>query len=212
MCFLPASKLERYGISASSLRRHADNGTIKHARFKGCGKRLYEVNSVLSFLGLQHQEVKEKKAYIYCRVSSTKQKDDLERQCSDLQQLYPDHILVKDVASGLNYKRRGLKALLDKCLRGMVSEVVVMHKDRLVRYGAEIFEFIFEKTGVKFVVHRQSAPSNEDELAQDLLAITTVFCARHHDRRAAENRRKRRRQQNRVEDRTEAFLQTTEDA
>jgi predicted site-specific integrase-resolvase len=212
MSFLPASKLAHYGISASSLRRHADNGTIKHARFKGGGKRLYEINSVLSFLRLDQQEVKEKKAYIYCRVSSTKQKGDLDRQCADLKQLYPHHIVVKDIASGLNYKRRGLKALLDKCLRGVVSEVVVMHKDRLARYGVEIFEFLFEKTGVKFVVHRKSAPSDEDELAQDLLAITTVFCARHHGRRAAENRRKRRRQQDRVEDSIEAFLQTTEEA
>lgn len=175
MSLLPASELKHHGISVSSLCCHADNGTIKHARFKGGGKRPHEVDSVLSFLGLDQQEVKEKKACIHCRVSSTKQTGDLERQCSDLQQLCPDHILVKDIVSGLNFKRLGLEALLDRCLRGVVSGVVVVYKERLARYGVEIFEFIFEEIGVKLVVHRQRAPSNEDELAQDLLTVTTVF-------------------------------------
>ena len=70
---------------------------------------------------------------IYARVSSHKQKDDLQRQVQALQEAYPGHKVYQDICSGLNYKRRGLKRLLERVQAGDVSEVVVAHKDRLAR-------------------------------------------------------------------------------
>ena len=103
------------------------------------------------------------------------------------------HDVIRDVGSGLNFKRPGLQALLEQVHRGTVSEVVVRHKDRLCRYRLELLEWIFKKAGTKLVVlsHEQEASSTK-ELADDLLAITTVFVARHNGQRSTENRRKRK--------------------
>ena len=146
--------------------------------------------------GCDQQE--EKSRIIYARVSSSHQKKagDLQRQIDDLAQVYPEHEVISDVGSGLNYKRRGFKAILDRVHQGMVDEVVVRHKDRLCRYGLELVEWILEKAGTRLVVLSQSADQEPDatrELADDLLAITTVFVARHNGQRSAENRRRRKR-------------------
>jgi len=133
---------------------------------------------------------------IYARVSSVHQQEDLQRQIQDLRTAYPNHTVLSDVGSGLNFKRKGLQTLLERVLRGVVQEVVVMHKDRLCRYGVELLEFVFKETGTKFVVHGQDEEANDTrELADDLLAITTVFVARHNGRRSAANRRRRKRAQ-----------------
>jgi predicted site-specific integrase-resolvase len=93
---------------------------------------LYCLDGVLALLGRNQSS---KRGYIYARVSSTKQRPDLDRQCTDLQEAYPEHVLVKDIASGVNFKRRGMQTLLEQALKGMVSEIVVLHRDRLARLG-----------------------------------------------------------------------------
>ena len=89
-------------------------------------------------MGLSSQENQEtKKGIIYARVSSSHQKaaGDLQRQIDDLKAVYPEHEIISDVGSGLNFKRIGFKTLLERVHKGTVSEVVVRHKDRLCRYG-----------------------------------------------------------------------------
>jgi predicted site-specific integrase-resolvase len=61
--------------------------------------------------------------YIYARVSSAKQKADLERQKQLLLNQYPQYELVSDVGSGINFKRAGLRSLLERSRRGLVKEV-----------------------------------------------------------------------------------------
>lgn len=137
-----------------------------------------------------------RKSYIYARVSSIHQKKDLDRQIEDLREAYPDFEVVSDIGSGLNFKRKGLRTILEQCFEGMVKQVVVMHKDRLCRYGTEILELLFKKTGTKLLVHSKFDEidhNNTQELAEDLLAITTIFVARHNGQRSAENRRRRKR-------------------
>ena len=146
------------------------------------------------------KEQEKKARIIYARVSSSHQKKagDLQRQIDDLKQTYPGYEVISDVGSGLNYKRRGFKTILERVNKGLVEEVVVRHKDRLCRYGLELVEWILEKAGTRLVVLSQSAEQTPDatrELADDLLAITTVFVARHNGQRSAENRRRRKRAQ-----------------
>ena len=157
-----------------------------HLRTPG-GKRLYRVGGVAALLGVADSNTI-KRGYVYARVSSIKQRPDLDRQITDLQQAYPQHVLVKDIASGVNFKRQGLRTLLERALAGMVSEVVVMHRDRLARLGYDLLEFIFSKVGVRLVVHsRDEGVEEERDLADDLLAV-----ASHNGRRAAANRKRRR--------------------
>jgi len=182
----------RFQVSNNTLKSWAEKGLVPVLRFPS-GKRLYSVPHLTALLG-QVREVTAKEKIIYARVSSEKQRPDLERQVAELMTCYPDHLLLSDVASGINFRRRGLNTLLDRVLDGQVSEVVVMHRDRLARFGVDLIEHILGRAGTRLVVHRQGdAPDGTTELADDLLAVTTVFVASHNGRRAAENRRKRRR-------------------
>ena len=81
----------------------------------------------ISLLHLQQEKTK----IIYARVSSNHQKEDLQRQIQDLQTAYPTHKLIRDIGSGLNYKRKGFQRLLEFVHQGTVEEIVVTHKDRL---------------------------------------------------------------------------------
>ena len=107
--------------------------------------------------------------------------------------------LIQDVASGLNFQRTGLLALLDAIEAGSVATVVVAYKDRLARFGIQLIERTFRKhqTTLHVVsrdedVHR----SAESELAEDLLAVCNYFVAKNKGRRAAANAQRRREQQN----------------
>ena len=115
------------------------------------------------------------------KVSSEHQRDDLERQITDLRQRYPGHEIISDIGSGLNWKRRGFVTLLERIYSKGVEEVVVTRKDRLCRFGSELVEWIFEKNGTRLVVLGSEIYTNDSEygeLAEDLLAIVTVFVAK----------------------------------
>jgi putative resolvase len=164
------------------------------------GKRLYHIPTIRALLGDHGAPEKKTVCVLYARVSSPQQKaaGDLQRQIEDMQEAYPTHEVISDVGSGLNFKRPGFKALLERVHQGTVTEVVVRHKDRLCRYGRELVEWIFAKAGTRLVVLSATPASTESdrdharELADDLLAITTVFVARHNGQRSAENRRRRK--------------------
>jgi predicted site-specific integrase-resolvase len=121
---------------------------------------------------------------IYVRVSSAKQKPDLERQTAFMRHRFPNHRVVSDIGSGVNFSRRGLRSILDACMRGAVSEVVVAHRDRLARIGASLVEYIITQSGsVLKVVEDRSCNGCPEELAEDVLAVLTHFTARHNGKR-----------------------------
>ena len=160
------------GVHANTLRRWADEGKIRYIRTAG-GKRLYDCSSV-------EQNSSTKKNYCYCRVSSSKQKDDLERQVQFMSERFPDYTILKDVGSGLNFKRKQLLFLLEECAMGRVGTVVVAYRDRLCRFGFELLEWFFSKNSVKLVVLEQQELSPQQELVADLLSVITDFSSRIH--------------------------------
>ena len=128
----------------------------------------------------------------YARVSSSKQKDDLVRQVEDMKKLYPGHSVITDVGGALNFKRPGFLSLLEKVSSNLVEEVVVLHKDRICRFGFELVDWICSKHNTTLIVHNKHGPGdNQRELADDLLAITNYFVAKNNGRRAADNKRQR---------------------
>lgn len=155
----------------NTLRKMADDGRIETIRVSG--QRRYNVDA---FLGLQQRQ----SVICYCRVSSYKQKDDLERQVSFMRGKYPDSEIIKDIGSGLNFKRLGLKAILERAMRGDRLHVVVAHRDRLARFGSELIRFVIESNGGKLVVLSEDSLSPEQELTKDLLNIIHVFSCRMH--------------------------------
>jgi predicted site-specific integrase-resolvase len=191
---------KEYGISSATLRLWAEDGRLEHIRMPG-GKRIYSVTGVTSLLGQRTTTTTNTDKYgiIYARVSTSKQHGDLERQISDLKEAYPGYQLIQDIGSGVNFKRHGLQTLLERVLSGMVKEVVIMHRDRLARIGYELLEFVCSKAGTRIVVHGEDEGAyDEHDLADDLLAVTTLFVASHNGRRAAANRKRRREEKAKV--------------
>ena len=97
-----------------------------------------------------------------------------------MREQYPSAEVIKDIGSGLNYKRKGLKTLLERAMSGDKLKVVVAHKDRLMRFGFELVEWIVQRNGGEIVVLKQTNLSPEQELTADLLNILHVFSCRLH--------------------------------
>lgn len=126
--------------------------------------------------------------YIYTRVSSKKQLDDLSRQIEYIQTRRPEYnsyTLVSDVTSGINFKRKGLQTILDSCLHGIIGEVVIAHRDRLCRFGFDLVKIIIEKSGGKItVLDDEKNKSSEQELAEDLLSIVHIYTVHKWEKEA----------------------------
>ncbi len=91
----------------------------------------------------------------------------------------PTFIKLIDFGSDINFKRKGLRTLLERILRGDKLRIVVAHRDRLARFGGEVIQFLVEQNGGEVVVLNETVyGSPEEELTADLLAILHVFSCR----------------------------------
>ena len=98
--------------------------------------------------------------------------------------------IISDLGSGMNYNKRGLKKLLQKILNGDIGRLVLTHKDRLLRFGAELIFSICEERQIEIVLVNQGVePSFEEELAADVLEIITLFSARLYGSRSRKNKK-----------------------
>jgi predicted site-specific integrase-resolvase len=97
-----------------------------------------------------------------------------------MREKYPHHEIITDIGSGLNFKRKGLLALLESAITGDCITLVVAHKDRLARFGFDLIKHIIERNGGKIVVQDSLVFSPEQELTKDLLNIIHVFSCRMH--------------------------------
>lgn len=177
------------GISIQTLRRWEKSGQIIPAKRSEGGTRFYDANELL---GIKHSETS--LTIGYARVSSHDQKTDLDRQ-SELLELYCaskgwEYEIIRDLGSGMNYRKRGLKRLIDLILNKQISRLVLTHKDRLLRFGAELIFALCEVRHVEVVIINQGEEvSFEEELAQDVLEIITVFSARLYGSRSKKNKK-----------------------
>lgn len=177
---------KRFKVHPQTLRRWAAAGKVAYKRTPG-GIRLYELPSEPAATGAvdggKPQPQRQKERVVYARVSSAKQKDDLQRQADFLRSKFPDHRLVTDVGSGVNWKRKGLLSLLDASHRGDLQELVVASRDRLCRFAFDLLAVVFRQRGTKLVVLDAADASPEQELSDDLLSIVQIFCCRRNGKR-----------------------------
>ncbi|MDR2833395.1 MAG: IS607 family transposase, partial [Streptococcaceae bacterium] len=121
------------------------------------------------------------------------QKDDLATQVSNLKSyMYAKGYqfeVIQDVGSGINYKKKGLKQLISKINNREVSKVVILYKDRLIRFGFEMIEYLCEINGVELEVIDHEEKSKEEELTDDLIQIITVFANRLYGQRSKKTKR-----------------------
>ena len=118
------------------------------------------------------------------RVSTRKQLPYLRTQLATLSAKYPDHRVISDCASGLNYKRRGLQEILQLAFAKRLRAVRVSHKDRLCRFGFDLIEYILKADGATIVVETDHSYTAEEDLAHDVMSVITVFGARLHGKRS----------------------------
>jgi len=138
--------------------------------------------------------VRDRKTIAYARVSSSDQKADLERQKKVLEMYCASHgwkfELITDLGSGMNYYKKGLKKLLNAILDGNIGRLVITHKDRLLRFGAELVFALCEAKEVEVVIINSGNEGKlEEELAKDVLEIITVFSARLYGSRSRKNQK-----------------------
>jgi predicted site-specific integrase-resolvase len=178
--------LQRYSVSKfaklldinpQTLRNWDTNGKLKPAfKDEKTGYRYYSQEQLEEYMGKKHSD---RKVIGYCRVSSKKQGNDLEMQVENvriylLKQGVPFEIIT-DIGSGINYTKKGLTRLLDLVLDNKVSKVVVLYKDRLVRFGFELIEAVCNKCNVKIEVIDSTEKTEQEEVVEDLVQIITVF-------------------------------------
>jgi len=124
--------------------------------------------------------INNKEKICYCRVSSQKQKEDLERQINLMKNLYPNHRVISDIGSGLNFKRKGLQELINLAIKNQIDEVVVAYKDRLARFGFELIENIIKthSHGSIKILNKNEETTPSEELTEDIIAIINVYVAK----------------------------------
>lgn len=100
----------------------------------------------------------------------------------------PDEI-ISDIGSGINYSKKGLRGLIKKITSGQTEKIVVLYKDRLLRFGYELVEYIANLYGCEIEVIDNTEKTEEQELVEDLIQIVTVFSCRLQGKRANKARK-----------------------
>lgn len=172
-------------VHPQTLRRWENEGKITPIRVNG--QRRYNISEIEQLKSGDVKPIPTKRNVIYCRVSSRKQAEDLRRQVKFMQRIYPNDEVITDVGSGVNFKRPGLQALLERICLGEIQKISIAYKDRLARVGYDLFKQIAKIFGCEIVVVNNIETSPEEELVEDLIAITTSFSARVHGLRKYAN-------------------------
>jgi predicted site-specific integrase-resolvase len=175
------------GVSVPTLRRWEKSKELLPDKISEGKTRYYLLDKLLG-----NQKKESYLTVAYARVSSHDQKQDLLTQ-AQLLEVYCmkqgwNFEVIQDLGSGMNYKKKGLKRLLDLILQKKIKRLVITHKDRLLRFGAELIFTLCEAQHIEVVMINQGEDLFfEEELAQDVLEILTVFSARMYGARSRKN-------------------------
>jgi excisionase family DNA binding protein len=181
------------GVSEITLRRWDEAGRLVAVKTEG-GHRRYDISKIRPETVHRFSVAEGRKTIAYARVSGHDQKSDLERQKQVLELFCSKNgwtfEIVTDLGSGMNYQKKGLKKLLNAIIDDRVGRLVLTHKDRLLRFGAELVFAICEAKNVEVVIINQGEDTTfEEDLATDVLEIITVFSARLYGSRSRKNKK-----------------------
>ena len=171
---------EILGVSRMTLYKWEELGKIETIRTPG-GQRLYNVGKFLAENSDDNEIKKTYKRYkiCYCRVSSYNQKEDLKRQVDYMKEKYLGYKIVKDIGSGLNFKRKGLIRIIGYALNKEIEELVLAYKDRLCRFGYDLIKYIIEKhSNGKIITINNIDQTEVEEMTEDIVSIMNVFSAK----------------------------------
>jgi len=181
-----------------TLRKYADEGRIRSYKTSGGQRRLHlgDLQQVANATrtGGELPAAKPKPTrgarklqknlprvnYIYARISPQSQSGSTLQDQVDavIRQngAYADYVVVSDVATGTQFRNKGLFTLLDACVRGTIGEVVVAHRDRLGRVALDLLQHLIQKAGGKIVaLDLEPYRSSATELSEDMF----MFMQKH---------------------------------
>lgn len=172
---------DKVGMSTSTLRRWESEGKLIPNRTLG-NQRDYDESHLIIAKRLKTGKVATK-VVIYCRVSSSGQKDDLASQVQAMEVFclakgleVTDH--VHEIGGGLNFKRKKFLQIIQWAISGELNTLVIAHKDRLCRFGFDLVEQIVIWSGGTIIIANAETLSPHEELTQDLLSIIHCFSCR----------------------------------
>jgi len=192
---------EILGVHRNTLYSWEKKGTIEVFRNTPRGKRYYNIKKFMQNKGMicntnkitktikcskvETIEDQERINVCYARVSTVNQKDDLERQKSVLMEHYPDYQLIQDIGSGINLTKKSLLKIIDWAVEGKIETLVIVHKDRLARFGYDLIKYFIEtySNGKIVIINQDEEIEPEEELVKDVIQIMTVFVAKINGRR-----------------------------
>ena len=160
---------EKYNISPQSLYQMKIHGRIKTKPYLTTSYLIYDEDEQLNDVA------------IYCRVSSTLQKKDLETQIDYVRKYLISHginptYIIQDIASGMNENRKGLNELLQLVYNKKISKIYITHKDRLTRFGFGYLQNICNSFGVSIeIINLEDEKAFQEELVEDLISIIHHF-------------------------------------
>ena len=181
--------LKILNIHYQTIRKYRLEGRISTIAI-GSGRHLYDVEKfiadnkndptvVINQDAIDNQDKKERKKICYCRVSSFGQKIELENQINYMKELYPNHEILSDIGSGINFKRPKFLKIIDYAIENQLEELVIAYKDRLCRISYELIEHILQKLSkTKIIIVNNEEVSPDKEVTEDLIQIITVFSSK----------------------------------
>ena len=178
--YKPHEFAEIIGVTVQTLQRW-DKSEKLIAHRTPTNRRYYTHDQYLAYKG--ETRAIDGKTVIYTRVSNVGQKDDLKNQIEFLRQyanakgMIVDEVM-EDIGSGLNYDRKKWNHLIDACVKGEISTILIAHKDRFIRFGYSWYERFLKKFGARIIVVNNETLSPEEELLADLISIIHVFSCR----------------------------------
>ena len=176
------------GVSIPTLRNWDKAGKLTPSFITSGGTRMYDLET-LNLIKGKKSIVPDRYTLAYARVSTQAQKRELETQ-KELLTLYCSkqgyrYKLISDIGSGLNYNKTGLNELIELICSGQIERLVLVHKDRLLRFGSEIIFKLCNIYDVEVEIINVGDELNpNEELAKDVLEIITVFSTRLYGKRS----------------------------
>lgn len=182
--------LKILGISPTTLLTLAEKNKIEFIKTLG-GHRKYNVkkylndNKIKTDLDVKNEKeeekvLKDKISICYVRVSTAGQKDDLIRQKEYMKKKYPNHLIIEDIGSGINFNRKGFRKIIKLGIEGKIKELVVAYKDRLTRFGYSLIEDLIKEysNGSIVIETNKEEKDKENEIVEDVLNILNVYTAK----------------------------------
>ena len=173
-------------ISRKTLHVYAKDGRI---RYTVMPNKMYNYNEE-DIYKILNKDVK-RKTVLYARVSTSKQKNDLQNQIDQMKQWcfmngYTINAIYSDIASGISFeKRKGFFEMLDEIMNNKVEKVVITYKDRLSRSGFELFSYLFRKYRTEIVVISEvgNEKLDSDEVFEEIVSLLHCYSMKMYSKR-----------------------------